>query len=101
MPGGRTTAPAPSARYTPPVSVTFRVRPLWHKVIGALLILVGAALVVINYLDYSADILPGGHQEAYFLLGIIVAASSSWWFGAFDREPSPQDVRRAFADDKR
>ena len=78
-----------------------RIRPTWHKLIGALLIVAGAALVIINYADYSAHILPGGHQEGYFLLGIVIAASSSWWFGAFDREPSPEEIRRAYAHRKR
>lgn len=46
----------------------------------------GLALVVVNYLDYGdRALLPGGHQEGYFLLGLAIALSGSWWLGLFDR----------------
>lgn len=92
---------APTGRYTPPKTVAFRIRPTWHKVAGVIQVLLGIALVVINYIDYAASILPGGHQEAYFLLGIVIAGGASWWFGAFDREPSPEEVRRQFAQQRK
>lgn len=94
-------APSPTGRYTPPKAMAFRIRPTWHKVAGVIQMLVGVALVVINYIDYSADILPGGHQEVYFLVGIVIAGGSSWWFGAFDRGPSPEEVRRQFAEQRK
>ena len=57
-----------------------RFRPWWHRVIGALLAVVGATLVFGNY----AAIFPGGHKEAYFLVGLLLAGTSTWWFGLFD-----------------
>ena len=70
---------------------------MWHRVIGGLQIVLGVAIVIINYADYSVHILPGGHQEGYFILGVALAAASIWWFGAFDREPSPDEIRRAYS----
>lgn len=76
-PGG---APPHPGRATP--RLRCRVRPWWHRVVGASQIAVGVVLIVVNYIDYGgSSLLPGGHQEAYFLLGILVAASSIWWFG--------------------
>jgi len=64
---------------------------------GASQVAAGVALIVVNYIDYSgSSLLPGGHQEAYFVLGILVAASSIWWFGWFDRQPSPEQIRAAY-----
>ena len=84
-----------SGRYTPPAPLQARMRPTWHKVIGAVQLLLGVAIVIINYIDYDDfHILPGGHKEAYFLLGMLIAGASSWWFGAFDRQPRPEDIRR-------
>ncbi|MFP5326462.1 MAG: hypothetical protein ACLGHT_03140 [Acidimicrobiia bacterium] len=75
---------APSARYTPKVKTRGPFRPTWHKVVGALMIVLGLAVFVLNDLDGK---LPGGHSELYALLAIGIAASSLWWFGAFDRPP--------------
>lgn len=84
-----------SGRYTPPAALQVRIRPTWHKIVGASLLVLGVAIVVINYIDYdNVQLLPGGHKEAYFLLGIIIAGLSSWWFGALDRQPSAEDIRR-------
>lgn len=93
----RSSSPEASARYTPPTGpdLRVRVRPPWHKVAGAVLAVLGLAIVLVNFLDVDGvSILPGGHQEAYFLLGILVAGSSVWWFGAFDRDPDPAEIRR-------
>lgn len=94
------TAPAPAAseRYTPPAALHIRVRPVWHKVLGWFTVAVGVGVVIINYLDYdNLRILPGGHNEGYFILGIAIAATSLWWFGAFDRDPDPEEIRREMA----
>lgn len=78
--------PAASARYTPPMKLNRGpFRPVWHKVLGAVLILVGAAIFFLN--DFSPELLPGAHSELYAALGIGVAATSIWWFGWFDRPP--------------
>jgi len=81
-------APAESSRYTPPVK-HFRFRPTWHRVIGVVVLLLGVAVIALNevmLLQRSETLLPGGHNELYLLLGVIVAGSSLWWFGWFDRE---------------
>ena len=50
------------------------------------MIVLGAALVLVNFAEYEEiGVLPGGHSELYFLAGLAIAASSVWWFGAFDR----------------
>lgn len=52
----------------------------------------GVALVLANYAqDFGPRVLPGGHNELYFLLGIMIAGSGSWWLGVFDR---PEQERR-------
>lgn len=74
-----------TTRYTPPKRRGL-LRPLWHKIVGVGLILLGVALIVTNYIDYAdANLLPGGHQEGYFLLGLGVASYGTWWLGLFDR----------------
>lgn len=79
-----TAEPAP-ARYTPPPRVV-RFRPRWHMWAGIAQVLLGVALVVVNYgEELGLSVLPGGHQEVYFLAGVVVAAGSTWWFGWFDR----------------
>lgn len=89
-------------RYTPPAEHFVTVRPAFHKVIGALQILLGLAIVLVNYVDFEdVRLLPGGHQEAYFLLGIVVAAGSLWWFGALDRTPDAEEIRRQWERQKR
>lgn len=84
----RSPSPSPSARYTPRVR-SVRLRPDWHKVVGAVVLVVGIAVAVINdvmLLGATATLLPGGHSELYLLLGVAVAGYSTWWFGWFDRE---------------
>ena len=84
--------PAPvgsSARYTPPRKNRGVFRPVWHKVVGALLIVLGIAIFAANDLEwFDIHIMPGGHNELYAVAGIAVVASSMWWFGWFDRSPT-------------
>lgn len=80
--------PIASSRYTPPIK-HIRFRPTWHKVVGALSILLGVGIAATNdvmLLERSTTLLPGGHNELYLMLGVIVAGSSLWWFGWMDRE---------------
>ncbi|MBI5089957.1 MAG: hypothetical protein HZB15_14135 [Actinobacteria bacterium] len=80
--------PPPSSRYTPPIRA-IRFRPGWHKLVGALLLVLGAAVAVLNdvmLLGASTTLLPGGHSEFYLILGVAIAGSGTWWFGWFDRE---------------
>ncbi len=81
-------SPMSTARYTPPQR-TIRVRPGWHK--AAAFTLLGLGVVVAGVNDamllggVPTWLLPGGHNEAYLMLGIATAVSSTWWFGWFDR----------------
>jgi len=77
----------PTNRYTPPEK-HFRFRPTWHKIVGTIVLVLGLGLIVANevmLLERSATLLPGGHREVYLLLGVIIAGTSLWWFGWFDR----------------
>lgn len=94
MPSGRANrpergpaTPAASSRYTPPLK-SVRWRPGWHKSIGALVLIVGLIVVILNevMLGNSITLLPGGHSELYLVLGVVIAGYSTWWFGWFDRE---------------
>jgi hypothetical protein len=61
-------------------------RPRWHRTVGWLLILVGAAIIVVNDIAWvGVEVMPGGHSELYLLLGLLVAGFGSWWTGLFDR----------------
>lgn len=80
--------PGASARYTPPIKHV-RFRPGWHRVVGAVTVLLGVGVAVANdamLLGAPATMLPGGHNELYLLLGVVIAGSSLWWFGWMDRE---------------
>ena len=85
--GPETGVPA-SARYTPKFKARGPFRPTWHKVVGGLLIVLGLSIFVINDLAwFDIYIMPGGHNELWAVVGIAVAATSTWWFGWFDRPP--------------
>lgn len=86
-PPGPATA-TPNSRYTAPRKNRGLFRPTWHKVTGALLILLGLGIFVLNDAEwFGLHLMPGGHNELYAILGIALAASSTWWFGWFDRAP--------------
>lgn len=78
--------PAASSRYTPP-SKPVRVRPRWHRLAGWIGVAVGILIAVLNdtMLVISATLLPVGHSEGWLLLGLSVAAASTWFLGVFDR----------------
>lgn len=60
-------------------------RPVWHKVVGGLLVLAGITVFALN--DFRPEVLPGAHTELYAVLALAIAATSMWWFGWFDRPP--------------
>lgn len=72
--------------YTPPVMRSarprYRLRPAWHKVVAVMLVVGGAGVF------FSCEFSIGGiHQyggHLWFLAGIAIAATSTWWFGLFD-----------------
>lgn len=72
-------------RYTPPLMVK-RHRPRWHRWLGWAQVVVGSALVIVNYAqDFGPRLLPSGHSELYFLLGLAMGGSGCWWLGTLDR----------------
>lgn len=78
-------------RYTPPLVLERRRQP-WHRWLGWLQVAAGVALIILNYAqDFGPRLLPGGHNELYFLLGVATAGGGTWWLGVFDR---PERVRR-------
>ena len=84
------TQPVASARFTPKVKARGMFRPTWHKVVGALLIVAGLGIFVVNDLAwFDVHLMPGGHNELWAVVGIGTAATSTWWFGWFDRTPKP------------
>ena len=79
---------AAHSRYTPKQRARGPFRPTWHKVVGALTLLSGVAIFIINDLAwFDINIIPGGHNELYAMLAVAVAGTSTWWFGWFDRPP--------------
>ena len=83
-------APAASSRYTPKIKARGPFRPGWHKVVGALIVFVGLGIFVVNDLAwFDINLIPGGHNELWAIVGILTAGSSTWWFGWFDRTPKP------------
>ena len=73
--GGRVTAAKPrrgvpdsSGRYTPPIPREVKVSPPWVPVLMGALLLLGALLIILNYLE----LLPGGANNAYLLVGLAL-----------------------------
>jgi hypothetical protein len=68
--GGRTTPkkqqPTPTGRYTPPTPKSKKVSPVWVPAIMFTCLGLGLVVIVVNYLD----VLPGGTQNWYLLLGL-------------------------------
>lgn len=82
--GSATKGQVTTGRYTPPRHVRFR--PTSHKAIGGVILGVGLLVVILNYLEeFELNTMPGPHSALYFLLGMAIAAYSTWWFGWFDR----------------
>lgn len=73
-----------SSRYTPPAPPEVRFRPGWHKVVGWLQIAAGLAVVALHY-GLGLQVLPGGHNDGWLVIGFVVAAGGTWWLGVFDR----------------
>lgn len=75
-----------SSSYGPGRRSESRTRPHWHRLAGIALAVTGLAVVVVNYLEhFNVGWMPGGHREAYFVLGLVVAAFGAWFLAVFDR----------------
>ncbi len=74
-----------SGRYTPATQRMYRFRPAWHKVLAGVLLVFGVGLFVACEASIGNIHAYGGH--VWFLVGLIIAASSTWWFGLFDQVP--------------
>jgi hypothetical protein len=78
------------AVYSPPATrrAPVRYRPRRHRWTGQFLTAAGLLIVLLNLLTQftRARLLPGGHSPFYLILGVVVACSSLWWFGWFDRQ---------------
>ena len=66
-----------------------RFRPPSHLVVGIVLLAAGVAVAAVNDAMLLGGVptwlLPGGHNEGYLVLGLGLAAWSTWWFGWYDR----------------
>ncbi len=73
--------------HTPPLK-SGRLRPGWHKAVGAVIFISGITVVILNQimLGGSISLLPGRHSVLYLMLGVVIALYSTRWFGWFDRE---------------
>jgi hypothetical protein len=63
--GGRVT-PKSTGRYTPPVPREVKVSPRWVPALMGGLLLLGAAVILLNYLS----VLPGSVTNWYLLVGL-------------------------------
>lgn len=46
----------------------------------------GVLLIVVNYAEHmNLGWMPGGHNEGYFALGIVIAGLGAWFLAVFDR----------------
>ena len=51
-----------------------------------IVVVLGVVLIVVNYAEHmKLGWMPGGHKEAYFAVGIVIAALGAWFLAAFDR----------------
>ena len=56
----------------------------WHRPLGWLLVAFGVLIVIVNDLAFvDINIMPGGHNELYLLLGVAVGGGGSYFLGAF------------------
>ena len=75
---------SPTGRYTPPAR-PIRIRPDWHKSLGWVIVALGVVMAVVNDLAaFDIDLMPGGHNELYLLLALIIAGGGTWFLGLFD-----------------
>jgi hypothetical protein len=62
----RAGVPDASGRYTPPIPRSVKVSPPWVPVLMGVLLILGALMIILNYLE----LLPGGASNGYLLVGL-------------------------------
>ena len=64
--------PTPSARYTPPIPREMKVSPWWVPAIMAALLLLGTAIILLNYVSLlpSWGFLPDDTSNVWLLVGL-------------------------------
>lgn len=67
-PSGRPSTAAESGRYTPPTPRSQKVSPIWVPILMFALLGLGVLVIVLNYVD----LLPGGANNGYLLLGLLL-----------------------------
>jgi hypothetical protein len=67
-PATRRTTQASSSRYTPPTPKSVKVSPPWVPVLMFALLVIGALMIVLNYLE----LLPGAVTNWYLLGGLAL-----------------------------
>ncbi len=61
-------------------------RPRWNKPAGWALIAAGVLIAIVNDVAYfSTGILPGGHNELYLILGLLIGVFGAYLLGVFAR----------------
>jgi len=68
--GGRVT-PKSTGRYTPPVPRDVKVSPKWVPFVMGGLLLLGALVILLNYLN----VLPGSVSNWYLLIGLALISA--------------------------
>ena len=82
--GGKEPSPKSGGRYTAP-NRPFRIRPDWHKPLGWVIVALGLVVAVVNDLElFGINLMPGGHNELYLLLALVIAGGGTWFLGLFD-----------------
>ncbi|MFP5298791.1 MAG: hypothetical protein ACLGHL_07380 [Actinomycetota bacterium] len=56
----------------------------WHRPTGLAMLVVGILVAVVNDLAYlNIEVMPGGHNELYLMLGVLVAGAGAYFAGFF------------------
>lgn len=77
--GGQPTraTPAPSARYTPPIPMEYKVSPKWVPVLMFTLLGLGTLTILLNYVELlpTWGFLPDGTSNMWLLFGLVLILS--------------------------
>lgn len=87
-PARRDVRPRSNPRQGPQVAAAPKKpsRPPRNKPAGWALVAAGLGLAIVNDAEYlDIGILPGGHNELYLILGLLICALGAYLLGAFAR----------------